>query len=47
MNIQIIIFVIGLIVMIMVVAGLYALVPKEISPPDKVFYRKDGEVIGS
>lgn len=44
---QIFIFIVGLIVMVMVVGGLYALVPKEIGPPDKVLYRKDGEVIGS
>ncbi|CAN5656117.1 hypothetical protein BH20ACI4_BH20ACI4_03400 [soil metagenome] len=44
---QIFIFIVGLIVMVMVIGGLYALVPKEISTPDKVIYRKDGVVIGS
>lgn len=44
---QIFIFIVGLLVMVMVVGGLYALVPKELRPPDKVYYRKDGEVIGS
>lgn len=44
---QIFIFVVGLIVMVMLIGGLYALVPKEIRGPDKVIYRKDGVVIGS
>lgn len=44
---QIFIFIVGLIVTVMVIGGLYALVPREISPPKKIFYRKGSAVIES
>ena len=44
--VEIFIFIVGLCVSIMVVFGVFSLVPGQIRPPDEVVYRKDGEIIG-
>ena len=44
---EIFIFIVGLCVSIMVVFGIFSLVPGQIRPPDEVIYRKNGERIGS
>ncbi len=41
------IFAVGLCVSIMVIYGIFSLVPREIRPPESVTYRKAGEEIGS
>lgn len=46
MSIQIFIFIMGIIVSVMVISGLYALVPKQMRPPEEVYYRKTGEKEG-
>ncbi len=43
---QIFIFAVGLCVSIMVIYGIFSLVPREFRAPEKVVYRKDGEQIG-
>ncbi|MEP6902566.1 MAG: hypothetical protein ABJA66_12495 [Actinomycetota bacterium] len=44
---QIFIFAVGLCVSIMVIYGIFSLVPGEIRAPEKVVYRKANEEIGS
>ena len=44
---QIFIFSVGLCVSIMVIYGIFSLVPRELRPPEKIVYRKDSEQIGS
>lgn len=40
------IFIVGLCVSIMVVYGIFSLVPGEMRPPQEVYYRKTGEKKG-
>lgn len=42
-GIQIFIFLVGVIVLTMVIAALYALIPAEISGPDEVGYSSSGD----
>ncbi len=43
---QIFIFAVGLCVSIMVIYGIFSLVPGQMRPPETVTYRKSGEEIG-
>lgn len=43
---MIFIFIVGLCVSIMVVFGIFSLVPGEMRPPEEVYYRKSGEEKG-
>ena len=44
---EIFIFIVGLFVTVMVIYGIFSLVPGEMRPPEKVIYREAGERIGS
>lgn len=46
-TVEIFVFIVGLGVTVMVIYGIFSLVPQEMRSPDEVVYRKSGKKIGS